>query len=207
MLVVAATKFEIADFITSNKDADILITGVGTPATVYHLTNKLLSKRYDVALQAGIGGAFSNAFPLASVTQINQDAFGDIGIYEKENFHTLFDTGFLQPNEFPFTNGWLRNKQNDFVNTLLPKAKGITVNKITDDRNAIKAMHTKFDADVESMEGAAFHYVCLQQKINFLQIRSISNYVGERDKAKWKMQEAITNLNVELKRIVQHIYQ
>jgi len=35
---------------------------------------------------------------------------------------------------------------------------------------------------------------CLQKEIPFLQIRGISNYVGERDKSKWKMEEAIDNL-------------
>ena len=55
------------------------------------------------------------------------------------------------------------------------------------------------------MEGAAFHYVCLQQKIKFLQLRSISNRVGERDKTKWAMKEAIANLNIELKKLVKNI--
>jgi futalosine hydrolase len=54
------------------------------------------------------------------------------------------------------------------------------------------------------MEGAALHYVCLQQEINFLQLRSISNIVGERDKQKWEMKEAIANLNMELKKILQY---
>jgi len=48
------------------------------------------------------------------------------------------------------------------------------------------------------MEGAAFHYVCLQQHIPFIQIRSISNIVGVRDKNKWKMKEAIESLNKKL---------
>jgi futalosine hydrolase len=48
------------------------------------------------------------------------------------------------------------------------------------------------------MEGAAFHYVCLLEKIPFLQLRSISNLIGERDKTKWKMEKAIQNLNENL---------
>ena len=84
-------------------------------------------------------------------------------------------------------------------------ARGITVNKITDDKIQIKRFLEKFGADIESMEGAAFHYVCLQEKINFLQLRSISNIAGERDKTKWKMKEAISNLNIELKKLVKNI--
>ena len=48
----------------------------------------------------------------------------------------------------------------------------------------------KFLPVIESMEGAALHYVCLMEKIPFLQIRSISNYIGERDKKKWNMKDA-----------------
>ena len=52
------------------------------------------------------------------------------------------------------------------------------------------------------MEGAALHYVCLQQSVPFLQIRSISNEVGERDKSKWRMKEAVENLNTELIKLI-----
>jgi futalosine hydrolase len=31
------------------------------------------------------------------------------------------------------------------------------------------------------MEGAALHFVCLQEDISFIQLRAISNFVGERD--------------------------
>ena len=55
------------------------------------------------------------------------------------------------------------------------------------------------------MEGAAFHFVCLQQKIPFIQIRSISNSVGERDKSKWVIKEAVSNLNIELDKMINNI--
>ena len=45
------------------------------------------------------------------------------------------------------------------------------------------------------MEGAAFHYVCLMKNIPFLQLRAVSNYIGERDKSKWKIAEAIEEVN------------
>ena len=69
----------------------------------------------------------------------------------------------------------------------------------------MKKLFEKFNADIESMEGAAFHYVCLLRKANFVQIRSISNIVGERDKTKWKMKEAIASLNNELEKLIQQL--
>ena len=78
------------------------------------------------------------------------------------------------------------------------QVKAITVNEITTDTKRIAWYQQNVSPVVESMEGAAFHYVCLKENIPFLQLRSISNYIGERDKAKWNLKEAITNLNEKL---------
>ena len=204
VLVVSATEFEIEPLMHKNNIADVLITGIGIPATIFHLTKKLSQKNYNLVIQAGVAGAFSLNLKKGTVFLVDKDAFGDLGIYEKGKFETIFDSGFINESEFPFTNGWLMNHHEYLTHSSLSLATGITINKITDDVSQIKELYEKFKPDIESMEGAALHYVCLQQKINFLQLRSISNVVGERDKQKWEMKKAITNLNIELKKILQH---
>jgi futalosine hydrolase len=77
---------------------------------------------------------------------------------------------------------------------------GVTVNEISTDSTRIDYYRNQLNASVESMEGAAVHYVALQESIPFLQMRSLSNFVGERDKSKWVMDIAIANLNIELER-------
>src|SRR6185312_1767540 len=205
LLLVAATKFEIAPFLKEKNDADILITGVGIPATVFHLVKKISEKKYDLVIQVGIAGTFNDDLNLTDVVQVSKDTFGDLGIQENGNFLTLFDMGFFQKNDFPFTDGWLINSYPFFKKNHLPLAKGITVNKIGDATFQNKMIREKFSPDVESMEGAAFHYVCLLEKINFLQLRAISNRVGERDKSKWKLKESIENLNKELLNIIENL--
>ncbi|MGH2565686.1 MAG: futalosine hydrolase, partial [Ginsengibacter sp.] len=177
--------------------------GVGIPATIFHLTKKLSKKKYDLVIQAGIAGSFTDILKKGSVVFIERDSFGDIGISENGNFKTLFETGFVNETDFPFTNGWLVNPNKHDKYSHLSTAIGVTVNKITDDKEQIKKLVEKFNPGIESMEGAALHYVCLQQKVNFLQLRCISNIVGERDKVKWHLKEAIGNLNIELKKLIQ----
>jgi len=65
----------------------------------------------------------------------------------------------------------------------------------------------KYNPAVESMEGAAFHYACLLEKIPFFQLRSISNYVEVRDKSKWKIPLAIQQLNENLITYIEHLRQ
>lgn len=153
---------------------------------------------YDLIIQAGIAGSFNRNIELGQTLWVKQDTFGDLGTEENENFLPVFDSGLADKNEFPFTNGWLLNESEVTGKIKINPAKAVTVNKVTDSELQEQQIIRHFDPDLESMEGAALHYVCLQENVPFLQLRAVSNYVGERDKVKWKMKEAIQNLNTEL---------
>jgi futalosine hydrolase len=202
ILVIAATEHEIEPFATANSQVDVLITGVGVPSTIYHLQKRIQQVDYACIIQAGIAGSFNNDIDLGKVVVVQQDCFADLGMEEKGIFTPVFNAGFANKDEFPFTDGWLVNSTEALLKTDLPKVKALTVNKVSDSGLQKQQFVHTFNADVESMEGAALHYVCLLEKIRFIQIRSISNYVGERDKTKWKMKEAIQNLNTELQILI-----
>lgn len=202
ILLIAATPFEIEPFMAENKAVEILITGVGVPSTMYHLQKKLHHSEYDLVIQAGIAGTFQQEIELGEVVLVKQDTFADIGMEEQENFQTIFDAGFADKDAFPFNDGWLCNSNNQLQLSSLRKTKAITVNKVSDSILQKQQAIFHFSPGIESMEGAALHYVCLQHTIPFIQIRSISNIVGERNKHNWKIKEAIEHLNKELARLV-----
>ena len=202
ILLIAATETEIEPFITENKGVEVLITGVGVPSTLYHLQKKLLQKDTDLVIQAGIAGTFNESFGLGEVVLVKQDTFADLGMEEKEKFTTIFQAGFADKDAFPFNDGWLFNSNTILTRSTLLSVKAITINKISDSLIKRQQAISSFSPQIESMEGAALHYVALQEQIPFLQIRSISNLIGERDKSKWKLKESITNLNVELHKLV-----
>ena len=206
ILLTAATPDEIELFINTYPNVDILITGVGTPATIYHLQKKLHQVDYDFVIQAGIAGAFSNELSLGETVLIKQDTFGDLGAEEKRVFTTFFTSGLINANQFPFADSWLINKSEGLLkHSTLKWTKAVTINKVSDSFLQKLQMVDAFDPQIESMEGAALHYVCLQEEIPFVQIRTVSNYVGERDKSKWKMREAIENLNTELTKLIKQL--
>jgi futalosine hydrolase len=205
VLLVAATEMEIAPLKEQNIPADLLITGVGSPGSIYKLGKALQQKKYDQVIQAGIAGTFNPGILLGEVVLVQKDVFADLGMIEKKILIPLFDTGLADKEEFPYQNGWLENKNNFIQHSPLRKVTAVTVNSVSDDQEMAEQYVQKFNAEIETMEGAALHYVCLQENIPFLQIRSISNRVGERDKAKWQMKEAIKNLNKELAVLLKEI--
>ena len=85
----------------------------------------------------------------------------------------------------------------------LKKVAAITTNEITTSDEKIQFYKDAFSPVIESLEGAALHYVCLMEKIQFLQLRSVSNYVGERNKENWNIKDSIHNLNKELIRLLE----
>lgn len=214
ILLVAATEMEIQPILLllkqnnhslSGHNLSLLLTGIGQVNTTYQVLARLQEKNIDLVLQAGIAGSFNPAIDLGQTVLVAKDCFGDLGMEEKGNFTTVFDAGFADKNAFPFTDGWLVNEGSILAKTTMQKVRSVTINKVSDRQVQQQQLQQLFNADIESMEGAALHYVCLQQQIPFLQIRSISNWVGERDKSKWRMKEAIINLNIEIEKLISEL--
>jgi len=198
ILLIAATQQEILPYLQTQHHHDVLITGVGIPSAVFRLTKKLAHHHYDIVVQAGIAGAFENSFAKPGhVVQIVKDAFGDLGAFENGAFSDL------QQMDLNYDPTWLNGSN---IKTGLPEVAGITVQTVTNDKMVLAALSSKWQPDVESMEGAAAAYVCQQKHVPFVQIRAISNTVGERDKSKWKTDEAIANLNNALTTFLQKLH-
>lgn len=212
ILIVAATWMEVKllvdemelleekshflkEFRADNINVDILITGIGTTFTAFHLTNTLKEKNYQLVVNIGIAGSLVKGLEIGEVVHVISEEFADLGIEKENDFLTLFETGFIDSNEFPFEQGIL--KANDF-NELLnyKKVRGITANKSHGRNSSIAEIHQKFSAQVESMEGAAVFYICSWMGIPCCQIRAISNYVDAKNSAQWDIPLALENLKV-----------
>ncbi|MDE3211933.1 MAG: futalosine hydrolase [Bacteroidota bacterium] len=207
ILLVSATAFEVEPYMRDHPSTEVLITGVGIPSAMFQLTGKLLRQEYNLVIQAGIAGVYDNKIEKGAVVVVERDTFGDLGVYEKGSFRSLFETGLLDENDLPYKNGWLCNPHKLQEQLDLQKVRGLTINTLTDDPESITRIRNKFNADIETMEGAAFHYACLMLKVPFLQLRSVSNLVGERDKGKWNIQEAVTHLNYEISKTIRNLSQ
>jgi futalosine hydrolase len=133
---------------------------------------------------------------------VGSENIGDVGVEENGVFKTLFDLKLLDKNSFPWKDGKLSNHVETLQLAGLTIVDAVTVSEISTNKERIAYYRNRLNASVESMEGAALHYVALQEKIPFLQMRSLSNFVGERDKSKWMMDIAVANLNIELIRIL-----
>lgn len=211
IIFVSATPFEIeplrqhlqANFWPHSNDhfqkdsleVHLLVAGIGMTLTAFNLGGLFAKQSFDLVVNAGIAGAFPNrSLQIGDVVNVISERFADMGVEEADgSFTSVHELGLLDANASPFTEGELRNPVDDF--DFLPTAKGLTVNKVHGFQPSIDALCSKYEADVESMEGAAFFMACLLADVPFLEIRSISNFVETRNRAAWDLPKAIKNLN------------
>ncbi len=173
-----------------------LITSIGAVSTAWHLGRLFAQYRPDWALHAGVAGAFDRSLSLGSVVQIVADRFGDVGAEEADGrFTDVYELGLENPDEPPFAGGWLYNAAATEAR-FLPSVRGLTVSRVHGYAPSIEAIQKKYpQAQVETMESAAFFYACLRAEVPFSEIRSISNYVEPRQRNAWKLELAIEELN------------
>lgn len=221
ILIVAATTMEIklivdelekveeeSHFVKSYRftdlNVDVLVSGIGSSFATFHLTNALREKEYDAVINIGLAGSLTQELKIGEVVNVVSEEFADLGIEKQHEFLTLFESGYIGVNDFPFENGLLKaSNSNDWIN--LKKVKGVTTNKSFGRDTSIAEMREKFNAHVESMEGAAVFYVCNWMGVKCYQVRSISNYVEPRDSAKWNIPLALVNLKETLIGILKSI--
>ncbi len=205
LLIVSATVFEITPLLKEiNADVkenifssytykqhtiDILLTGVGIAHTSFFL-GKYLTNKYDAAINAGICGSFTYKLSIGEVVRIDEDCFADLGAEDGEDFLSLEELKL--PGTYQVKNNTVFNHS---ALTNLQSVKGATVNTTHGNARNIEKFLFYNNAQVESMEGAAFLFACNQTQTPCIHIRAVSNYVEKRDRSKWNFPLAISNLN------------
>jgi futalosine hydrolase len=205
ILVTAASRQEL-QFIDAVENVTVALTGVGITSTAYNLA-KLLQTKYDLVINIGIAGSFSEKLNLGDVVTVYSETFGDFGVaLPYGGFSTCFEENIVPADMFPFTCGTLISEKAAEISRYMsiPLAKGLTNNTVSGEKTVINRMRNKFSPDIETMEGAAFFYVCLCENVPFVEIRSISNMVEPRDKSNWNIPLAIENLSAKINLLLGH---
>jgi len=212
ILIIAATELELSDIrphlsrIPKNVSLNYKVTNIGCLQTCYHLFDSLIKNKYHFVLQIGIAGSLDENIPIGSICQVISEQLGDLGSEDANGaLIDALELGLMNNTDFPFTNGTIVNEFTLPIKELYPVA-GCTVNKTSGNTQNINRFKRKYpDCQIENMEGAAIFYVCKNMNIPFMEIRSISNMVEERNKDNWNIKLALSVLEDNIEQIVLEI--
>ena len=185
LIVCVATELEGA---LLREQLPLLVTGVGAVNAACALTRFLEHERAAVVLNCGIGGAYRDSgLEVGAAVWAASECYGDLGA-------ATADGGFLDMRSlgFPVIAG-PEPVYNELRLAVVGPGKPVpfvTVNTCTGSEAAALLLAKRTGGCVESMEGAAIAHVARLYGIRSGEVRGISNPVGNRDRAVWRVREA-----------------
>lgn len=171
---------------TTYKNIPLIITGSGKTNSAITASHFASKHKADIILLIGICGAYRNTeLNIGDTVSIKYDYFVDEAEYNITNIKTMHEKGFSPAPE---------NRGEYIVFDKFKTVNSNTVSLIPLFDELSNIYHNKTNADVENMEGASF--ACALNKFNIkpYQIRTVSNYCGDKSMQQWDIKKACKNL-------------
>ncbi|CAL9495799.1 Futalosine hydrolase [Streptomyces sp. enrichment culture] len=175
---------------------DLLAAGVGpalaAASTAAALTAAALDGTpYGLVVSAGIGGGFPPHAPVGSLVVADEITAADLGAETADGFLPVTELGF----------GTVTHRPPGALVRAAAAATGarpgtvLTVSTVTGTAEraaALRARHPR--ALAEAMEGFGVAEAAAAHGVPVLELRAVSNPVGPRDRAAWRIPEALAAL-------------
>lgn len=201
ILTAAATDFEMRAFLEADGNAGRtfrLVTGIGPVETALSLSSVLhRHPEIDAVVNFGIAGAYpGSGAGLLDLCLAEREICGDLGIALEDRIERFAETGLAVRDSFVLDAGLLRTACRTLTQAGMACRKGVfvTVSCASGTQARAGLLGRQFQGLCENMEGAAAARVCEQFGLPCLELRCVSNIVGERDKRNWQLREACTRV-------------
>ncbi|MYW00950.1 futalosine hydrolase [Streptomyces sp. SID3343] len=175
---------------------DAVAVGVGPAAAAAGTAAALARDPYDLVLSAGIGGGFAGVAPVGSTVLATRIVAADLGAETADGFVPIEELGFgtgafeADPDRLAHAGDALRAA--DIPLTVGP---ALTVSTVTGTAARAALLSERHPgAAVEGMEGFGVATAAAAFGVPVLELRTISNAVGPRDRAAWRIPAALAAL-------------
>lgn len=174
---------------------DVLVAGVGPAAaaagTATALALPVDHTDYSLVVCAGVGGGFAPAAALGSLVVADAIVAADLGTETPEGFVSVTSLGFGHSVHLPPAE--LAARAAEATGALL--APVLTVSTVTGTAARAAELAARHPlAGAEAMEGFGVAEAAAAHGLPVLEIRAVSNAVGPRDRAAWRIADALAAL-------------
>ena len=187
---VPAERDAVARALTGDR-ISVIAVGVGPAAAAAATATALARTPYDLVVSAGIAGGFQPEAPVGSLVVADEITVADLGAETPDGFLPVTELGF----------GTVTHRPPAALVRALATATGarpgtvLTVSTVTGTaaRAAeLRARHPR--ALAEAMEGFGVAEAAVAHGVPVLELRAVSNPVGPRDRAAWRIGDALAAL-------------
>ena len=197
ILAAVATDAELAVLAPALVRAETLVCGVGLLETALSLTRRLSrGPMPDLIVSLGIGGGFAaSGAGVLDVCVATAEVIADFGICRAPVVEP-FDEGLAAARSLAAPGIWRQA-----FSALPPGSLSgpfVSVNAVTADADRAAALWEQYSPVCENMEGAAVARVAAEFRVDWLELRAVSNLVGPRDRDAWRVRDALARLAAAL---------
>ncbi|MGB9711720.1 MAG: futalosine hydrolase [Dissulfurimicrobium sp.] len=187
-----------------------IVSGIGPGATAMTLTMIMERQRPEIVILVGIGGCYKDTgVGLEDVCLAESEIYGDLGRCTPKGVEPIEIGNERIPMMFPLKDRWTRFLKPDFFKILdgigIKAIPMVTVSCASADFERAARLKHRFKAAVENMEGAAAAQVCSLYYAPLIELRGISNYAGDPDKARWTTEGALKKTATVLVSILNYL--
>lgn len=168
------------------------VGGMGAGATAAATLRIIRDQQPGLIIQAGIAGALPRKhLAVTDTVLVGSDCQADLGAWRPE-------TGCFEPF------GTLPEAKVIVCPYAEPLREHFRVVAARSANSACSPLPLRGGEALESMEGAAFFEVCRAEKVSFLQVRSVSNRIGD-PRAQWRIPEALNALSDGVRKLLENL--
>lgn len=185
ILLVCAVAKEL-EWLGPRAGVEVLTAGVGPVDAASRVSRALAQRRYDVVVNAGIAGAFRGVAQVGDGVVVGEELM-DLNLETGERI--ALPDGGLVADRVPADAQLV-----EAVTALgFHQVRGITAGQVTASDATAERLR-KRGAEIETMEGFAILRAAQLAGVPALEVRGISNIVGDRAKSEWDFDAGITGL-------------
>ncbi|WP_227939202.1 futalosine hydrolase [Alkalihalobacillus deserti] len=175
---------------------EVAVVGVGVVSAAVNTAFILAATKFDLVINAGIAGGFKGKIDVESIVVSSELIAADLGAETQGGFSNLEELNLgstcIKVNETLYT-----SVTKALIEQGLQARSGpiLTLSTVTGTLETAEKLAKKVpNAVAEAMEGFGVAVAAERKNIPVLEIRSISNMVGPRDRDAWKIKEALVAL-------------
>ncbi|HEY8314173.1 MAG TPA: futalosine hydrolase [Candidatus Baltobacteraceae bacterium] len=185
ILVACAVGKELA-FLAPQPHVEMLVTGVGAVEATAAVSRALAQGPYDLVINAGIAGAFANAAQIGDGVVVS-DEFMELDIETGDRIALPENARIIDR-----ASSDLRLVDR-LVELGFSRVGGITVSRVTA-TDATAERLTRYGAGIETMEGFGVLRAAEIAGVPAIEVRGISNLVGDRARSGWNFTAGVAGL-------------
>jgi futalosine hydrolase len=196
MILLACAVAKELDFWRPHDGVEVLVTGVGPVEAATAVARALAQQRCKLVVSAGIAGAFEGAAKVGDGVVVASERFE---LDREDGTRIVLPGGETVADEAAAGDPLLASK---LEAAGFPSVRGITVSRVTATEATAQRL-AALGAQVETMEGFAVMRAAERAGIHAIELRGISNRVGDPARSGWNFAAGVAGLQRALDALFQ----